>query len=351
MTTARSRPNRPSSSVSSSVALPSEPTENRRRSSSLSVLTTSWPSQSRQPATRQERRARRGEGGRSGRPRRRQVLGGRPAAVGDRPGRIGAGEARVAVVAAGLEVVDLVVLIGAVLDLPDGAVRPEGEALRVAMAQAVDGDPERVVGRDRSVEVEAQHLAVEPIRILRAVLAGGQVGVADAQPEVIGRIHLDRASLVARRAGDLADGHDLERCERAVVGRASSAAARPAMRRRGSREAQTKTASSWMAMPMSPDSSSARTSGIVVVGRSSAFGSPLAKTSTRPMRSVTSMRPSSAKAMSHGCSRPSCTPRRDGSNGRIRRADAAATGRHERARPMGHDRPYPAMDARHGDSA
>ena len=148
----------------------------------------------------------------------------RAAPVGDRPGRIGAGEARISVVAAGLEVVDLVVLIGPVLDLPDRAIGPEGEALRVAMAQAVDGRPERVVGRDRSVEVEAQDLAVEPIGILRAVLARGQVGVADAQPEVIGRIHLDRASLVARRAGDLADGHHLERRERSVVGqrRASS---------------------------------------------------------------------------------------------------------------------------------
>ena len=156
--------------------------------------------------------------GRAGRPRWREVVGCGSAALGDRPRRIGSGEARVSVVAAALEEVDLVVFIGSVLDLPDSAVGRKGEPLRIAMAEAVDGVAERVVGGNGTVEMQPQHLAVEPIRILGAILGDRQVGIADAEPEVLARVDLHRTALVAGGAGHLADRHDLERSQRAVRG-------------------------------------------------------------------------------------------------------------------------------------
>ena len=216
MTTARRRPNCPSSNVSSGVSCP-----RRRHGETAKVLLLQRAHDQIAlpiaPARAdQERRAGGRERRRAGGPGRREVVGRRPAAVGNRSGIERAGEARVAVVAAGDDDVDLVVDIGAVLGRHDEPGGRHGDPLRIAMAEAVDRAAERVVVGDRSVERQAQDLAVERVRVLDAVLAGRLVCVADGDPErAIGG--LDGAALVARAAHRLADGHDLERRQRAIV--------------------------------------------------------------------------------------------------------------------------------------
>src|SRR6266536_3052814 len=90
------------------------------------------------------------------------------------------------------ELVDLVVLVGAVLDavrLP--APGSEGDPLWVAVAERVDTVVaglvhERVVAGRAAVRIQAQHLAVEPVDVLRrgpdAAVAGRDPQFA-AQPE------------------------------------------------------------------------------------------------------------------------------------------------------------------------
>ena len=103
------------------------------------------------------------------------------------------------------------------LGLQHQPVHGDGDALRVAMAEAEYRGAVRIVVRHRAVERQAQHLAVEDLRILGAILAHRQVRVADGDPQVSGA-ELDGAALVAGTAGRLTDGHDLEWRKRAVRG-------------------------------------------------------------------------------------------------------------------------------------
>src|SRR2546425_7071375 len=155
--------------------------------------------------------------------RHERPTGGRDRGTSRGPDRIGvpprsalAGDRRPAVVLPRLEDVDLVVAVGAVLDLERRAAhRLEGEALRIAVAPRVhDAAAGRagehgVVGRDAAVLLEPQDLAVERVGVLRARAVAG---LAHRDPELAIRSESHPAAVVVR-GGDHAapDDEDVER--------------------------------------------------------------------------------------------------------------------------------------------
>src|SRR5262249_37314043 len=103
---------------------------------------------------------------------------------------VGAAAGRVpAVVRPRLDQVDLVVLVGAVLDGPDlvGA-GPDGDALDVAVAVGQDRRAGERVARCgvAGVEVDMQDLAAEAVAVLGDARVGGGIAGADEQGAVRG---------------------------------------------------------------------------------------------------------------------------------------------------------------------
>src|SRR5687768_6710435 len=136
----------------------------------------------------------------------------------DEPARYPAGTLvlRPAVIRAGANEIDLVVLVFPVLH-PEERAGPglEGEALRVPVTERVRGRPrgrtreDRVVARDRPVAVQAQHFAVERVRILREPPLAR---LAHRRPELAVGSEDEAAAVVDRRgAHSLPDDVAVER--------------------------------------------------------------------------------------------------------------------------------------------
>ena len=189
--------------------VPAASTPKRRTSLSLSVLTNRLPSKSPHCAAGRERCAGGGQRGAARRPHRLPVRARRPAAGQRQVRRAEAGVARPAVVAAGDDEVDLVVHVGTVLGGVDlvGA-GPDGDPLRVAVPHRVhgvaDAGDDRIVGGDRAVAIDAQHLPVQARPVLRVRRVGR---VADRDPQAAESVHLDRAAVVGGVGGRAGEKH------------------------------------------------------------------------------------------------------------------------------------------------
>ena len=117
-----------------------------------------------------------------------------------------------AIVAAGLQDVDLVAAVGAVFVLPHlTGAGIHRQAQRAAMPQRIDFRPvtglpdERIIGRDGAVVAQAQHFAAERVGILRIFAGGGQVK------------HAVAAESNARSAGFVQNKNVLHVGERAAI--------------------------------------------------------------------------------------------------------------------------------------